>query len=211
MLSKLILRFADNTAMFVSDIDPAEVCGRLQHQLDTLSAYFKNWKIRVNPMKTQAIYFTRWTSSRIKLDDQEIPWSPEVKYLGLYFDKRITFASHTAKSMKKAEMAFRILYSFLNRKSKLCIQNKLLLYKSCIYVQFCVMVLRRGLIVPRRTKRNFKLFRTCQWLRNKMTSSGMISENEPQDKTLIASFDRQKINFWSDNALSQFKNRFLMN
>jgi hypothetical protein len=73
----------------------------------------------------------------IKLDDQEIPWSPEVKYLGLYLDKRLTFASHTAKSIKKAEMAFRILYSFLNRKSKLCIQNKLLLYKPCIRPILC--------------------------------------------------------------------------
>jgi hypothetical protein len=59
MLSKLILRFADDNAIFVSEIEPAEVCGRLQRQLDTLSDYFKNWKIRVNPTKTQAIYFTR--------------------------------------------------------------------------------------------------------------------------------------------------------
>jgi hypothetical protein len=84
-----VATFADDTAIFVSDIDPAEVCHKLQRQLDTLSDYFKNWKIRVNSTKTQAIYFTRRTSSRmlpasgIKLDDQEIPWSPEVKYLGL--------------------------------------------------------------------------------------------------------------------------------
>jgi hypothetical protein len=50
-------------------------------------------------------------ASGIKFDDQEIPWSPEVKYLGLYLDKRLT-------SIKKAERAFRVLYSFLNRKSK---------------------------------------------------------------------------------------------
>jgi hypothetical protein len=31
-----IATFADDTAIFVSDIDPAEVCGRLQRQLDTL-------------------------------------------------------------------------------------------------------------------------------------------------------------------------------
>jgi hypothetical protein len=93
----------------VSDTDPAEVCGRLQSQLDTFSIYFKNWKIRVNPTKTQAIYFTRRTSSQmlpasgIKLYDREIPWwSPKVKYLGLYLDKRLTFASHTAELIKKA-------------------------------------------------------------------------------------------------------------
>jgi hypothetical protein len=34
--------FADDTAIFVSDIDPVEVCGKLQRQLDTFSDYFKN-------------------------------------------------------------------------------------------------------------------------------------------------------------------------
>jgi uncharacterized membrane protein len=73
----------------------------------------------------------------IVLNDQEIPWAPEVKYLGLTLDKRLTFASHTAKSIEKAERTFRILYSFLNRKSKLCLHNKLLLYKFFIRRILC--------------------------------------------------------------------------
>jgi hypothetical protein len=43
----------------------------------------------------------------------------------------------TTKSIEKAERAFRILYSFLNRKSKLCLYNKLLLFKSCIRPILC--------------------------------------------------------------------------
>jgi hypothetical protein len=99
--------FADDTALFVSDLDLVEVCGRLQLQFDTLSDYFNNWKIRVNPTKAQAIYFTRRTSSRmllasgIKLDDQEILWSPGLKYLVIYLDKNLTFTSHTAEPIKK--------------------------------------------------------------------------------------------------------------
>jgi hypothetical protein len=49
--------FADDTAIFMSDIDPVGVCVRLQRQLDTLSDYFKNWKIRVNPTKTPGDLF----------------------------------------------------------------------------------------------------------------------------------------------------------
>jgi hypothetical protein len=42
------------------------------------------------------------------LNGQEVPCFSEIKYLGLgvTLDKRLTFASHTAKSIKMAEMAF---------------------------------------------------------------------------------------------------------
>jgi hypothetical protein len=78
----------------------------LQEQLDSLTDYFKRWKIKVNSSKTQAICFTRcWSPLRlpsfvIVLNKQEIPWTPEVKYLGVTFDKRLTFASHTAKPIE---------------------------------------------------------------------------------------------------------------
>jgi hypothetical protein len=51
--------------------------------------------------------------------------------------RRLTFASHTAKAIDKTEKAFRILYSFINRKSKLCVHNKFLLYKTCIRPILC--------------------------------------------------------------------------
>jgi hypothetical protein len=63
--------------------------------------------------------------------------SNEVKYLGVHLDKRLTFESHISKSVEKASSAFKILYSFLNRKSKLCVANKLLLYKVCIRPILC--------------------------------------------------------------------------
>jgi hypothetical protein len=138
--------FADDNALFVSDLTAVHV--GLQKQLDSSTDYFKRWKIKVNSSKTQAIYFTRcWSPLRlpgfaIVLNDQKILWDPEVKYLEVALDKRLTFASHTAKLIEKAERAFRILYSFLNRKSKLCLHNKLLLYKSCIRPFLCYGVER---------------------------------------------------------------------
>jgi Reverse transcriptase (RNA-dependent DNA polymerase) len=128
--------FADDTALYASDLNPDLVCDALQDQIDNVSNYFKDWKIKVNAEKTQAIYFSRCTknlpTSKLKINDIEVPWTPTVKYLGVYLDKRLTFACHISESLNKAEKAFRVLYSFLNRRSKLCIQNKLLLYKACI-------------------------------------------------------------------------------
>jgi hypothetical protein len=108
----------------VSSSDPTAVCDGFQGQLDSLTDYFKRWKIKVNSSKTQAIYFTRcWSPLRlpsfgIVFNGQEIPWNPEVKYLGVTLDNRLTFASLMAKSIERAERALRILYLFLNRKSK---------------------------------------------------------------------------------------------
>jgi hypothetical protein len=136
--------FANDAAIFVSNSEPLNVCNGLQSQRNSLTDYFKQCKIKVNTSKTQAIYFTRrWSprrlpSTRIVLNGQEVPWSSQVKYLGVTLDKRLTFVSHTAKSIERAERIFQILYSFLeNRKSKQCLFNKLLLYKSCIRPILC--------------------------------------------------------------------------
>jgi hypothetical protein len=85
--------FTDDTALFLP------VCDGLQGQLDSLTDYFKRWKINGSSLKTQAIYFTRcWSTLRlpsfgIVLNGQEIPLTPEVKYLGVPLDKRLSFAS----------------------------------------------------------------------------------------------------------------------
>jgi hypothetical protein len=89
------------------------VCTPLQGHLWTLSTYFEQWKIKINALKTQEIYLTRWwaprklSSTNISIGGHPIPWSTEVKYL----DKRL-------KSIEKSGKAFRILYLFLNRKSR---------------------------------------------------------------------------------------------
>jgi hypothetical protein len=75
------LAFADDAAIFVSNSEPMNDCDGLQLQLDSLTDYFKQWKIKVNGSKTQAIYFTRcWSprrlpSTRIVLNGQEMPCS----------------------------------------------------------------------------------------------------------------------------------------
>jgi hypothetical protein len=58
--------FADDTAIFVSNSESMNVCDGLQSQLNSLTDYFKQWKIKVNASKTQAIYHTRcWSPRRL--------------------------------------------------------------------------------------------------------------------------------------------------
>jgi hypothetical protein len=129
--------FADVVSFF-SDFNPFR--RRFCHFFVT------QWKIKINPFKTQAIYFTRcWAprklpSTNIKTDDHPMTWASEVKYLGVTLYKTFTFPSHTDKSIKKSEKAFSILYSIVKRKSKLNDHNKLLFYKTCIRSILCYEV-----------------------------------------------------------------------
>ena len=133
--------FADDTAIYASGQTPDLIKDDLESHLNSISDYCKDWKIKINAAKTQAIYFSRATKNvprtDITLDGNSIPWSDEVKYLGVYLDKRLTFGPQVKKSIDKAGLAFKILYSFLNRRSKLCVYNKLLLYKTCIRPILC--------------------------------------------------------------------------
>jgi hypothetical protein len=52
-------------------------------------------------------------------------------------DKRLTFESHISGSLEKASLAFKVLYSFLSGGSRLCVANRLLLYKLCIRPILC--------------------------------------------------------------------------
>lgn len=56
----------------------------------------------------------------------------EVKYLGVILDKKLNFRSHINQICEKAIRCGRTLYHMLNRRSRLNVKNKALLYKMCI-------------------------------------------------------------------------------
>jgi hypothetical protein len=58
---------------------------KIQHGLDSVTAWCERWNIKRNEDKTQAIYF-----SLLTLNGQNIPFVNNVKYLGVIFDKRMT-------------------------------------------------------------------------------------------------------------------------
>jgi hypothetical protein len=108
----------------------------LQRGLVKIQKFFNDWKIKINSEKTQSIFFTtkrkavNLPSSRISLKGNTVEWSNVVKYLGVMFDKRLTFRSHIEYSCSRALKFIRILYPLICRNSHLCRSNKLLLYKS---------------------------------------------------------------------------------
>jgi hypothetical protein len=91
----------------------------------------------MNSTKTQATFITRrrkleLPGAKISLMGSEISWQSESKYLGVILDKAITLKPHIDYVIERANVAIRVLYPLINRKSKLDLKNKLLIYKLAI-------------------------------------------------------------------------------
>lgn len=133
-----IALFADDTAVYHSHESAICVIRAIEKSLDILSKYYQTWKIKLNESKTQAIFFTRRRTMKmlprrnLVLNNNEIEWQDDIKYLGMILDKKLTFKKHCAYSNERAQKYIRILYPLINRRSHLNIHNKSIIIK-CIF------------------------------------------------------------------------------
>lgn len=129
--------FADDTALLSTSTYPQDIVLNLCLAFESLSNYFHRWKIKVNTSKTQTAFFTNRRKQEflpqnpLYLDGVEIPWKNNIKYLGVILDKKLKYKDHIDYTILKCQKLIKILYPLINRKSKLNLKNKLLLYKSC--------------------------------------------------------------------------------
>lgn len=133
--SKLAL-FADDTALFSSHENVIIARNRIQNNIKQIVTWTNQWRIKLNPTKCQAKIFTLRRPKippNIKIHNNPIIWNNgPVKYLGVLFDKRLTWKPHVLATVNKTYGKIMKLYPFINRKSSLKIQYQLLLFKAVI-------------------------------------------------------------------------------
>ena len=133
--------YADDTAILYSSKNYNFLRGGLQRALDTFIGYLNDWKIRVNPSKTQTIVFTykrnmpddvlRRRIDPIQISNVEIPWCSVVSYLGVIIDRWLRFKSHIDHISNKTLSYLKSLYPLLKGPG-LSLGNKKLVYQQII-------------------------------------------------------------------------------
>lgn len=127
--------FADDTAILSSHEFSLNIETNLRNAMEVLEHYYNTWKIKLNGDKLQAIFFTRkrkpcyLPNSQLQIYGSAVTWSNCVKYLGIHLDTKLTFNEHISRTLQKVNIAIKILYPFINRKSGLSNHNKLIIYK----------------------------------------------------------------------------------
>jgi len=106
----------------------------VQFNLNLIQNWFIKWKIKANETKSNHITFTlrKNTCPPVKLNNNTIPQSNDVKYLGIHLDRRLTWQKHIFTKRKQLGLKVQNMYWLRGKKSELSLDNKLLIYKTIL-------------------------------------------------------------------------------
>ena len=68
----------------------------------------------------------------MSINNEIIPESPSVRYLGIHLDKTLKWKEHIVKKREHIDAKVKELYWPLGRKSQLNLENKILIYSAVI-------------------------------------------------------------------------------
>lgn len=126
--------FADDTAILSSDTNPGTASINLQMHLDKVHSWMKSWRIKASASKSNHITFTlrKEDCPPVKLGQEDLPHNTTVKYLGFHLDRKQTWKTHIQKKRDECNHRFRTLEWLLGRRSRLSVENKILIYKAVL-------------------------------------------------------------------------------
>lgn len=133
--------YADDTALLssIKNYDLPKLVSTMESGLSEIQDYFQSWKVKINDSKTNTILFSHskimknlMNSHKIKFNGATLKWEEAVRYLGVWLDPKLSFATHVSKSLEKARKAVSVLYCLLKKNNRVSVQSKLTIYRSYI-------------------------------------------------------------------------------
>ncbi|UYV71775.1 hypothetical protein LAZ67_9000338 [Cordylochernes scorpioides] len=130
--------FADDVAILSNSKSIGIITTQLQNYINSITKWCNDWKLDINPKKSQAIIFPPLENKKFKpqsiqkVNQSPINWTDSVKYLGVTLDSKLKFNMHVKNIIKKAKIAKITLSSLFNYRSKLTTKQRFTLYRSCI-------------------------------------------------------------------------------
>ncbi|KAL0818007.1 hypothetical protein ABMA28_008549 [Loxostege sticticalis] len=128
-----IQAFADDVLLVV-EAPTAETIQRITNEaLQTILDWGREAKLTFGPSKTQAIAFTASSNTaQIVMDRVSIPFSSEIKLLGVIIDARLKFIAHSKYIIAKATKIFKRLSLFVRPTWGAHPENVAIVYRQVI-------------------------------------------------------------------------------
>jgi hypothetical protein len=112
------------------------------------------WKIKINQAKSAHVTFTtrRTICPPVTMNNILIPMQTDIKYLGLHLDQHLTWRTHIKTKRHHLNLKLRSMYWLLECRSKLSLENKLLLYKCVLKPVWTYGIQLWGCVTPSHTQ-----------------------------------------------------------
>lgn len=129
-----IATFPDDTAILATGINARFATAKLQHAINRVNDWTKQWHIKLNESKSQHINFTNRCDypRSVKIGQQTVPYANTAKYLGMTLDAKLRWKEHIKLKKKQLKSVKSKMEWFIGRCSKLSLSNKLLIYKHIL-------------------------------------------------------------------------------
>ena len=114
-------QFADDTAQWAFSLNVRNAANLLQQDLLKLAMWCAKWRIRLNPEKTKVIVFStsliaRKAELNLTLYGEPLKIYPQVKFLGIIFDSKLTFQPHFEDILERCNSRYYRLRLLANKK-----------------------------------------------------------------------------------------------
>ena len=104
--------YADDCAIWASGRNESFINKYLQENVDILQKWCDTWGFQISHSKTQGINFTlkaKLLNTKLKLRKDNITFTDNIKFLGVTFDRRLTFKAHIKNVADRCNKLFNIL------------------------------------------------------------------------------------------------------
>jgi len=102
----ILSTFADDTAISTTHSDPILASANLQDHLRTIENWTRKWRLKIKETKSSHITSTlrRGHCAPLYINQTVVPHAETVKYLGLHFDKRLTWKDQVKMKRKQLDL-----------------------------------------------------------------------------------------------------------
>ena len=130
-------QFADDTALWAASKNVQFAAKHLLKGLPKLAKWCAKWRIKLNPEKTKVIIFSRSPFARksepvLKLYGKRLKIYPQVKFLGIIFDSKLTFPKHFEEILGRCNTRYHRARLIVNKKWGPSPYTILQIYKQCV-------------------------------------------------------------------------------
>ena len=114
-------QFADDTALWAARKNVQFAAKLLRKDVQKLAKSCAKWRIKLNPEKTKVIIFSRSPLARksepvLKMYGERLKIYPQVKFLGITFDSKLTFQKHFEKILGRWNTSYHHVRLIVNKK-----------------------------------------------------------------------------------------------